>query len=109
MSAFLKCPGCEGPADPPARRCLKCVVQEWYRVAHGEKPKENLVTLEGDCRIGVYFTVPGVALFYRSNRQAAHEFAREAKRQCLVDQITIDDNLSPGLPRLPCEQLYSLV
>ncbi|MEG8179253.1 hypothetical protein GZH49_12015 [Nocardia terpenica] len=55
-----------------------------------------------ECRVIVRFD-DGLELHYRADREAAEEFARSA---AYLAEVTLDDDVDPALPRMPCTPLW---
>src|SRR5690606_7719342 len=108
MNSFTPCPQCGGPAEKPGHRCLKCLVLEHRKLAGGTTGG-GLTTWDQDCRVTMHFPDRNISRSYRSSRAAARRLMHNARRQGIGAVVTIDDQLSPDLPRLPMEHLYSPV
>lgn len=63
-------------------------------------------TAVDDCRVTVTFDC-GIVLAYRAERSVAQHFSREFREQVPDSSVKLDDQLTAGLRRLPCEQLFA--
>lgn len=104
MNTATKCLRCDAPADPPSDYCIACLLREVNQRKGTESI--NVTEYSQDCRVSMYFAGSDVPLTYRSTRAAARRLMHDVQRQGIA-KIAIDDQLTPDLPRLPLEYLYS--
>lgn len=101
------CTICGEPGDPPAPRCLKCVVRLWMKAAGAQNQPLNLIDAERACRIRLYFLAAGVALAYRCSSGAiAQAFAEDHQGDGVIDRILIDHIVTSDLAEFPFEHQY---